>query len=126
MWARFWQRLKRVIGMLSKVVRRGVCWGLGLAGLAMAGAAHAQEQEASQAYGSPRHAGHEAVQLTLQGSLVDYQKQTVKLDKLEGSSIDPAEQKTSTTSFGVLGPALGVGIGYAWDQVLFGVRALTD
>lgn len=109
--------------MLSNVMRGGVCWGLGFAALASAGAAHAQEAEAQDAYGAAHSKGHEALQLTLQGSLVDYVKQTVKPDKPEGSTIDPDELKTSSTSFGVLGPALGVGVGYAWDQVLFGVRA---
>ena len=72
---------------------------------------------------APSSGKHEALVLTLQGSLVDYQKQTVKPDRPDGSMIDPEEQKTSVTSYGPLGAGLGFGIGYAWDQVLFGARA---
>jgi hypothetical protein len=105
---------------MSKLARWGVCCGVGLAGVAVVGAAHAQE--APDADASSVSEGHEALQLTLQGSLADYQKQSITPDAPAGSSVQPAEQSTSTTGFGILGSGLGVGIGYAWDRLLFGAR----
>ena len=104
------------------MVGRGVCWGLGLVSMVAASVAHAQEAPEGAEVQEPQ-TGREALVLTLQGSLVDYQKQTVKADKPSGSSVDPEEQKTSNTSYGPLGAGLGFGIGYTWDQVLLGVRA---
>jgi hypothetical protein len=98
---------------------RGVCCGLGLASVAFASSSWAQEGEPPNQEGG----GHEAVVLSLNGSLVDYQKQTLKEDKSPTSSADPPEVKTSQTGYGPLGAGLGFGIGYAWDQVLLGARA---
>jgi hypothetical protein len=115
-----------MVGM-SNVVGRGVLWAM--ASLATTGLARAQEveqmgsdpQEGVIATG-PLRRGHEALQLTLNGSLIDYLKQTIELDTPPGSSVAPAEQESSTTSFGALGSGLGIGVGYVWDQVLLGAR----
>src|SRR6478736_136188 len=86
--------------------------------------AHAQRPEASRALPvSARHYSREALQLTLQGSLVDYHTAKMSLDK---SAIDPVQttdQSTSSTGYGVLGSGLRVGVGFLWGSVLFGVRA---
>jgi hypothetical protein len=105
---------------MSKLARWCLCCGLGFAGVAVVGAAHAQEADDAKA--SSASGGHEALQLTLQGSLVDYQKQSVTPDNPDGSAVQSAEQTTSTTGFGFLGSGLGVGVAYAWDRILFGAR----
>ncbi|HET7543044.1 MAG TPA: hypothetical protein VFK05_24395 [Polyangiaceae bacterium] len=125
MWAR--RSGKKVSEMSSKVVRRGLCSALGFLGLLAAGAAGAQEEAASEEKpaesASAAQAGHrQAVQLSLHGSLLDYQKQTIKQDPLPNSSTQPPDLNSSTTTFGFLGSGLGVGVGYAWDQLLFGAR----
>jgi len=106
---------------MSKVLRCEVGGGLGLAGLVFSGAAAAQVAPTIPA--PPPPMAQRALQLSLNGSLVSYEKQTVTLDKTEGSSVAPADQVTSTTGFGILGPGLGVGVGYVWERTLLGVRA---
>ena len=90
----------------------------------MTSALCAQEaQEAEEGADVPRKGSREAVQLSLQGSLLDYQKLTVAPDQSPESSMQPEEQKASSTSYGLLGSGFGVGVGYAWDQLLLGARA---
>ena len=123
---------KRVNEMSSMVVRYGGCSALVLASGMIAGAAGAQEASnapsassahAKEAPSAPPSGAHESLQLSLQGSLLDYQKQTATAEMPAGSSANPAEQKSSSTSFGLLGSGFGVGIGYAWGPVLLGARA---
>ena len=83
----------------------------------------AQEREPASSAEEPKRHRPEAVQLTLQGSLIDYRKTTVTLDKPASSSEQPPDQDTSSTGYGILGSGLGLGIGYAWGQTLLGVRA---
>jgi|GEM_PF-1512361 len=120
-----------VIAML-KAVGCGVVWALGLASFAAPSVARAQEAEEAQeadettsasAQEARTEAPHEAFQLSLLGSLVDYQKQTLKLEQPSGSSMALGDQESTTTAFGVLGSGFGVGFGYAWDQVLLGAHA---
>ena len=105
--------------MLSKAVRCGVCLGLGVACVAVARGALAQEAES---FAASMERPRNALQLSLQGSAVDYHRTSTKYDKLPNSSVDTPELKTSTTGYGFLGSGFGAGIGYAWDQVSFGVR----
>jgi hypothetical protein len=121
--------------MSSMVGRGGVGWALGLASAMMAGLAGAQGAEEAregeiEAQTRPereaertRPRSREAVQLSLQGSLVDYQKQTLTPDKDPESTVQPENQKSSSTSFGLLGSGFGIGVGYAWDRLLLGARA---
>jgi len=122
--------------MSSKVLRRGAVWALGFASWATAGTAAAQEaqdaeegrearearEKAADESGEARSGGREALQLTLQGSMLDYLKQTTKLDKNPDTGVEPAEQDSNTTSFGFLGSGLGVGVGINLDEVLIGAR----
>jgi len=112
-------------GML-KAVGCGVV-ALGLASLAAPGVAQAAEEFANPplegaAAGAQSAGGREALQLTLYGAAVDYLKQTAKVDQPQGSTVEPEEQESSATSLGLLGSSFGVGVGYAWDQVLLGAR----
>jgi hypothetical protein len=116
---------KKVIGM-RQWVRRAAVGALGVASLAMAGAARAQDGEAASAESATEAApsgGHEALQISLQGSLVDYVKFNSKPDKDPAQATQPAEQESSSTAYGLLGSGFGVGIGYVWDDVLLGARA---
>jgi hypothetical protein len=111
--------------MSSKMLRRGLGWAFGVASLVMAGSLGAQEeQEAEDAEQAvPQSGEREALQLSLQGSLLDYQKQTVSPDKGPDSTAQPEDLESNSTSFGLLGSGFGVGVGYAWDQLLLGARA---
>jgi len=110
--------------MSSKVVRLGGCRALGFAAVMMASAASAEEAPETRAQpADPLSGGDEALQLTLQGSLLDYQKHTFTPNQGDGSSTQPEERKTSATSYGLVGSGLGIGLGYAWDQLLVGARA---
>jgi hypothetical protein len=82
--------------MSSKVVRRGVCSALGFVSVMMAGAvcaaAAAATPDADEA-AVPKRGGHEALQLSLRASLVDYTKQSLKPDTSSESSTPPEDQK---------------------------------
>src|SRR6188768_4303720 len=100
--------------MVSMTVRCGVCVGLAVACLAGTRGARAQETESfAQAMQRPRN----ALVLSLQGSLVDYQRVTTKIELQSNGFYDEdeiPEQKVSTTGYGFLGSGFGAGIGYAW------------
>jgi len=105
--------------MASKTVRCGVCVGLAVACLGAARGARAQEAES---FAASMQRPRNALQLSLQGSLLNYQRVTTKVDT-QVNGEDAPEQKQSTTSYGFLGSGFGAGIGYAWDKVLLGVRS---
>jgi len=99
--------------------------GLGFASTAVAGTARAQGAEISanaQRQAGPVSLGREAVQLSLRGTLLDYLKQTARVDPPPGYSAESQEQDASATSLGLLGSSFGLGVGYALDQLLFGAR----
>jgi len=108
-------------------VRLGVVWALGLSSVTVAGAARAQDAEEGtstepDAAAAPS-AGHQAMQLSLQGSVFDYLKLNSKPDKDPAQSTQPEDEESSSTTYGLLGSGFGLGIGYVWDDVLLGARA---
>jgi hypothetical protein len=66
-----------------------------------------------------RASAWEATQVTLQATVLSYQKTTVTFDGNGASSSSSA----SVTSFGLFGSGVGAGVGYQWDHVGLGVRA---
>lgn len=73
---------------------------------------------------SPAHATdlNQQVQLTFDGSLLEYRTTHLKLDASDGSG-SGEESSSSATSVGLLGAGFGVGIGYAaTNSWLVGVR----
>lgn len=119
---------KKVIGM-SKMVGRGVLWAIGLASVTIASAARAQEaddatttRDAGEAKSAEPGDGRERVQLSLQGSMIDYLKETVKPDQSPGSTVEPQESEASTTTYGLAGSGTGIGVGVTTGQWLIGAR----
>ncbi len=105
--------------MLHKCFRSGVCFGVGLACVAAARGAAAE------------HSIADAAHLSLDGSLLGYQKLTFTPDPATDSNplsgtdgqVAPAAQTASSTTFGLLGTGFGVGLGYGLtNDVLLGVQ----
>ena len=91
--------------MISRWVRCVACLGVGL----------------SCSMAARQAAAWEATQVTLQATALSYQKITVTLDGANGGA--SASASSSLTSYGLFGSGVGAGVGYAWNNVLFGVRA---
>ena len=112
---------------MSKRMWRGACSAVGFVGVMLAGAVAARaaddselpEPEPEQAETSR---GRQAVQLSLSGSLIDYQKQTLTPGAAADDSPQPDSQEASSTSYTLAGPGVGMGVGYAWAQLLIGAR----
>ncbi|HTA91200.1 MAG TPA: outer membrane beta-barrel protein [Polyangiaceae bacterium] len=105
--------------MLHKCFRSGVCFGVGLACVVAARGAAAE------------HSIADAAHLSLDGSLLGYQKLTftpnpvTATDPLSDTDdqVAPAAQTASSTTFGLLGTGFGVGLGYGLtNDVLLGVQ----
>ncbi len=111
--------LQRAFGMRTKVV----CWGFGLASLVGVSVARAEEADEAQQASETEPAspaaqagwarGREAVQISLQGSLVDYQKFTAKADS-GGSSSDSSATDVRARRWGSVWALATPGISCCW------------
>jgi len=101
-----------------KSMRRVLFGALAIASWGFVGVARAQGPET--ATGAWRSLSREALQLTMQGSLVDYYRQASSGAAETASST--GNEKSSIVNYGLVGSGYGLGVGYAWDRLLLGAR----